>query len=391
MGVNNVLDYLPNKSIMLKAMKNSDSNFDGFFYTCVTTTKIYCNPSCKSKKPLDKNVQFAKTINIAKSSGFRPCKKCYPDILSIKLIDHLENRSIILRPIKDFDYYKCLDFFKGRSLECLDVIQNTNITKLIVVNGNSILIKIYPVLKNQIGIHILGKRVTKKDKLLIAQYVIEWFDLERNLNNFFRKSATDKILKNITKNYRGLRIIGIPDLFEALCWAIIGQQVNLTFAYSIKKQFIESYGGRIIYKGEKFYTFPQPSKVAKATTDHLRNLQFSYRKAEYIIDLAKSFVEGKLNKLILRELEEKTLMQEKLISFRGIGPWTADYALMKSLGQSTAFPIADVGLHNAIKKQLGLSNKPSIEKIKKLAKNWSGMESYATFYLWRSLSYTNSD
>lgn len=58
---------------------------------------------------------------------------------------------------------------------------------------------------------------------------------------------------------------------------------------------------------------------------------------------------------------------------------------MKCLHQSSAFPIADVGLHNALKVPLGLNRKPTIEEIKEVATNWQGWQAYATFYLWRSL------
>lgn len=68
-----------------------------------------------------------------------------------------------------------------------------------------------------------------------------------------------------------------------------------------------------------------------------------------------------------------------------MGKWTADYVAMKCLKKVEAFPIADVGLHNALKFQLGLDKKPSIDDIKEIAVNWRGWEAYATFYLWRSL------
>ena len=52
---------------------------------------------------------------------------------------------------------------------------------------------------------------------------------------------------------------------------------------------------------------------------------------------------------------------------------------------TNAFPITDVGLHNAIKKQLNLKQKPSLEEIEQWSDNWKGWEAYATFYLWHSL------
>ena len=79
-------------------------------------------------------------------------------------------------------------------------------------------------------------------------------------------------------------------------------------------------------------------------------------------------------------------MKNRLISIRGVGDWTADYTIMKCFDINDAFPIADVGIHNALKGILGLDKKPTIEEIEKLSVNWSGWEAYATFYLWRSLN-----
>lgn len=73
------------------------------------------------------------------------------------------------------------------------------------------------------------------------------------------------------------------------------------------------------------------------------------------------------------------------MAIRGVGAWTADYVMMKCLHHPAAFPIADVGLHQAIKRQLGLERKPTIEEIEEMSTNWGGWQAYATFYLWRSL------
>ncbi len=77
--------------------------------------------------------------------------------------------------------------------------------------------------------------------------------------------------------------------------------------------------------------------------------------------------------------------EKLLVGSRGIGPWTANYVLLRCLRFPTALPIEDVGLHNAIKLLLGMDRKPTVEEIREPAKPWAGWESYATFYLWRAL------
>ena len=64
---------------MYQAICRRSGQHDGLFYYCVLTTGIYCVPSCSSKKPLLKNVQFHATTAEAQAAGYRACKRCSPD------------------------------------------------------------------------------------------------------------------------------------------------------------------------------------------------------------------------------------------------------------------------------------------------------------------------
>ncbi|MDF2855648.1 MAG: DNA-3-methyladenine glycosylase, partial [Neobacillus sp.] len=219
----------------------------------------------------------------------------------------------------------------------------------------------------------------------VASYIWEWFDLDRNLGEFYEMARQDRVLSTIVDKYGGLRIMCIPDLFEALTWAVIGQQINLTFAYTLKKRFVEQFGECFTFEGQTFWVFPDCEKIATIDVGDLRELQFSVRKAEYVIGIAKEMTSGQLTKENLLQLQDFELVHKSLTAIRGVGAWTADYAMMKCLHHPAAFPIADVGLHNALRLQLGLERKPTIEEIRELASDWKGWEAYATFYLWRSL------
>ncbi|MBX7152531.1 methylated-DNA--[protein]-cysteine S-methyltransferase [bacterium] len=63
---------------MEKALLAKDSSYDGIFYAAITSTRIFCRPSCSAKKPLLKNVEFFPTPIEALQSGFRPCLRCRP-------------------------------------------------------------------------------------------------------------------------------------------------------------------------------------------------------------------------------------------------------------------------------------------------------------------------
>lgn len=65
----------------LKAVAENDTNYDGKFYYAVKSTGIYCRPSCKSKKAKAENIEFFETGEEAEKSGYRPCKRCRPDLI----------------------------------------------------------------------------------------------------------------------------------------------------------------------------------------------------------------------------------------------------------------------------------------------------------------------
>jgi DNA-3-methyladenine glycosylase II len=305
--------------------------------------------------------------------------------LGVRTMNWLDHRlSIEIIPPKEFNFNECLVFLGRSEQEILYQIRDGYLYKLVKINGEFILLKVgshSTSIQVEFPIHTPTKSIRKE----VASYIWEWFDLDQNVGGFYEMARQDRVLATIAEKYYGLRIMCIPDLFEGLTWAVIGQQINLTFAYTLKKRFVEQFGESLTYEGETFWLFPTCEKIAAIDVTDLRELQFSVRKAEYVIGIAQAMASGLLTKEDLLQQQEYELVHKSLTAIRGVGAWTADYVMMKCLHQPAAFPIADVGLHNALKLQLGLDRKPKIEEIRGMASDWRGWEAYATFYLWRSL------
>ncbi|MCQ6267682.1 DNA-3-methyladenine glycosylase [Fictibacillus sp. WQ 8-8] len=222
-------------------------------------------------------------------------------------------------------------------------------------------------------------------KAEIVHHVIDWMDLERDLTPFYQMAEEDRILRKVVPGREGLRIIGVPDLFEALAWSIMGQQVSLHVAYLLKRRLVEHFGENMAFNGKDYWMFPEPDKVANLTKENLLSLKFTNRKAEYLLDAAELISNSRLTKTGLQELPLHE-MEKKLTSIRGIGSWSANYVIMRCLRHPDAFPAADVGLHNALKKVLGSHSKPSLPEIIEWSQNWTGWRAYVTFYLWMELA-----
>lgn len=284
---------------------------------------------------------------------------------------------------KEFSFEHCLSYLKRSPLELLHQCVGDEVFKLIRIGEENILFKIKPE-KNLVHVEVLNSTLTKSIKSNLDDYIKEWFDLDKDLKPFYALASNNKVLKPLVEKFYGYRIVGQPDLFESLVWAVIGQQINLAFAYTMKQRFVKHYGERLIFNGTTYHLFPEPKVVAQLNHDHLSPLQFSKQKSQYTIGIAEAFVSGTLSKEKIRNLSLEDA-KEELMKIKGIGNWTANYALLRTFRYPNAFPLGDAGISNAVKNYLKLKRKPATEEVVRFFKKFKGWEAYATLYLWKGL------
>lgn len=287
---------------------------------------------------------------------------------------------------EEFNFEENLKYLSRSSNECLFKIKDKRIYRALPIERETLIIEVSGEFEDYITVRFLVNPSPQKSiRDSVGHYVLEWFDLERDLRPFYDIAKRDPLLDKAVESFYGLRNMGIPDLFEALCWGILGQQINLSYAYTLKRRLVESFGHCVEYEGEAFWIFPIPENIATLTVSDLDGLRMTVKKCEFLIGVAQLMVEGKLTKEQLLNTGNVKAAEKMLVKIRGIGPWTANYVLMRCLRFPSAFPIDDVGLHNAIKLLLGTEKKPTKDEILSFSSKWDGWESYATFYLWRFL------
>ena len=292
-------------------------------------------------------------------------------------------KSIAIPLPEEYSHQLTISFLERSPRELLHRTEHEVVTKAMRLGTDDFVLSIHAK-KNTLIIEFLKGLPNEGQKKEIVQYVREWFDLDTDIKPFYALARKDPLLQELVKKYHGYRIIGQPDLFESLIWAVLGQQINLGFAYTLKQRFVEKFGEIIDANEDQFYLFPSFGTVALLSPEQLLALQFSRQKAAYTIGIANAFLEGKISKQKLSGLSLSDAKNE-LIKIKGIGNWTANYALMKTFRYPDAFPLEDAALHNAIKNQLKLKSKPKPERLKKIFKKYKGWEAYATLYLWKSL------
>ncbi|WP_259015153.1 DNA-3-methyladenine glycosylase family protein [Emticicia fluvialis] len=281
-----------------------------------------------------------------------------------------------------FSYQELLRFLSRNEKECLHTIKGDTIYKVLDMGNELVLFSI--AYHNGLAVHIHTEKATPEVQQRIKNYIENWFDLTADLNVFYNAIQADPIMQQLCQKYYGLRMVGMPDLFESLVWSVIGQQINLNFAYALKQRLVHNFGKSVTFDGDTFYALPTPQTLAALKVEDFQPFQFSRSKAQYIINISQAFAEGILAQEKLSRLGYEEIKQQ-LTAIKGVGNWTANYSMMKSLRSYDAFPVEDVGLHHAVKNQYKLMAKPTIAELHQMASLWPGWRGYATFYFWHSL------
>ena len=234
--------------------------------------------------------------------------------------------------------------------------------------------------------------VKKQDKKIIFTGMLDgdikeivrfYYDLDRNYGEIKRElSNIDKYLKTSVEYGKGIRILN-QDLWETIISFIISANNNIPRIKGIIERISKKYGTEIEWNGEKYYTFPTPEQLGKATVEDLRSLGTGFRDIR-IYETTKKVLSGEFN---LKEVQNKDTLsaRDELLTLSGVGPKVADCILLFStLKRFDVFPI-DVWVRRVMN-ELYIKNvdetKVSKNEIAKIAeKKFGNLEGLAQQYL----------
>jgi len=191
-------------------------------------------------------------------------------------------------------------------------------------------------------------------------------------------AARDDILRRLIAAFPDIHLVRRGDAFTTLARAIVGQQISVKAAQTIWERLVKATGG----SGDPVRL--DPPRVSRTQRRTLRRVGLSERKAEYIRDLARHFVSGKLDPAIWPALDDEALITA-LTDVKGIGRWTAEMFLIFHELRADVLPVDDIGLQKAIGVHYLEGARPTMEAMRELASGWQPYRSVATWYLWRSL------
>jgi AraC family transcriptional regulator of adaptative response / DNA-3-methyladenine glycosylase II len=181
---------------------------------------------------------------------------------------------------------------------------------------------------------------------------------------------------------RGLVVPQTGGVSDGLLWVIVGQQVSLASAFSIRRRVLERFG---LDAGEGLRAPPPFVTFADAGQEALTGAGLSRPKASYLEGIAREVASGELNLESLRNATAPEV-ERRLLALRGLGAWSVNYLMMRALALQDCVPIGDVALAKSLGQFFNLDQRPNDEETRRLMASFAPYRSLATFHLWHRSS-----
>jgi DNA-3-methyladenine glycosylase II len=214
-----------------------------------------------------------------------------------------------------------------------------------------------------------GETIASAAKSTREVLVQRMLGTESDLSGFYDLIRGDRHLEPLGQRFLGLKPPRFPSLFEAIVNGIACQQLTLTVGILLLSRLAAACGLARKTEGEIAHSFPLPRDLAGMDIAALRRLGFSRQKALALIELGQVFAAKEKELEGLGAANDETALV-RLEQLRGVGRWTAEYALLRGLGRLHMFPGDDVGGRNKLKRLLGVKRPLDYEGTQRILSRW---------------------
>ncbi|HYK93896.1 MAG TPA: hypothetical protein VEY07_07645 [Thermoplasmata archaeon] len=213
--------------------------------------------------------------------------------------------------------------------------------------------------------------------------VRDLFSLAHPLEEFYRLLGREPVLKGTGQRFRGLRLPRDASLFEALLHSVVGQQLSVAAANTIKGRLIRLAQAYVEVEGMEVPHCPTPAELRALGPESLRSVGLSGAKTASLLALAASHDAGRLASVRFARGDREQAI-DRLTEEKGVGRWTAENALLRGLGRRDLFIAGDLGVRNALDRFGAVPRSAPEDAARAWAeRHYPDWGSYATLYLWR--------
>lgn len=237
-----------------------------------------------------------------------------------------------------------------------------------------------PPARPKLDITVTGSRLASETESFLTATINRMLGLQIDLGKFYRFARKDPLLKGLTQKFQGVKPPRFPTVFEALVNGITCQKFTLTAGIRMLNRVVTTWGVPLSGSAISARAFPRPVDLAGLKMETLRKLGFSRQKAGALIDLARMVTDDRLNLESLESMDDEGAL-EKLQQLRGVGRWTAEYALLRGLGRWHIFPGDDVGVRNRLQRWLNLRKALDYEGVRRILRRWQPYGGLIYFHL----------
>jgi len=204
--------------------------------------------------------------------------------------------------------------------------------------------------------------------------------LRIDLSAWYHTASRDRRLRHLADRFRGVKPPRFPTVFEALVNGFACQQLSLEAGLTILNRLAKAGGTSFGIPPNVAYAFPAPQEIAQMLPEELRAIGFSRQKAGALLDLASGIAGQGLNlESFARESDD--VIGQQLLELRGVGRWTAEYALLRGFGRLQIFPGDDVGAQKRLARWLGRSRPLDYVGVTRAVAPWQPYAGLVYFHL----------
>lgn len=184
----------------------------------------------------------------------------------------------------------------------------------------------------------------------------------------------------LIRQQKGLRIYQSATPFEAINWAIIGQQISVQAAISIRRRLIQHIGLR---HSSGLWCYPDAAHILQTDFDGLRSCGFSVGKANALLALSEQLESGALVLPDVATPENADAVSASLTAIKGIGTWTVSYALLRGFNYLNGSLHGDVAVRRNLQRLLARDEKITADETQEWLADFAPWRALMAAHLWR--------